>query len=121
MATITMQGIADLAGVKRPVVSMWRKRFADSGNPFPAPLDNAKLKFDATEVGQWLRGRLYELRADLSPDGKYLIYFAMNGHWGSRAKGAWTAISRAPYLTAIALFAKGDCWNGGGLFTDRNH
>ena len=56
MATITMQGIADLAGVKRPVVSMWRKRFADSGNPFPAPLDNAKLKFDATEVGQWLRG-----------------------------------------------------------------
>ena len=55
MATITMQGIADLAGVKRPVVPMWRKRFADSGNPFPAPLDNAKLKFDATEVGQWLR------------------------------------------------------------------
>ena len=76
---------------------------------------------DTFQLGQWLRGRLYELRADLSPDGKYLIYFAMNGHWGSRAKGAWTAISRAPYLTAIALFAKGDCWNGGGLFTDRNH
>lgn len=76
---------------------------------------------DAFQLGQWLRGRLYELRSDLSPDGKYLIYFAMNGHWGSRAKGAWTAISRAPYLTAIALFAKGDCWNGGGLFTDRSH
>ncbi len=74
---------------------------------------------DTFALGQWLRGRIYELRCDLSPDGKHLIYFAMNGHWRSRAKGAWTAISRAPYLTAIALFAKGDCWNGGGLFTAR--
>lgn len=73
---------------------------------------------DTFELGQWLRGRIYERRADLSPDGKHLIYFAMNGHWGSRAKGAWTAISLAPYLTAVALFAKGDCWNGGGLFLD---
>jgi hypothetical protein len=76
---------------------------------------------DTFALGQWLRGRIYERRCDLSPDGKHLIYFAMNGHWGSRAKGAWTAISRAPYLTAIALFAKGDCWHGGGLFVDATH
>jgi cytochrome bd-type quinol oxidase subunit 2 len=30
-------------------------------------------------VGQWLKGRIYERRSDLSPDGKHLIYFAMNG------------------------------------------
>ncbi len=29
---------------------------------------------------------------------------------------AWTAISRPPYLTALALWPKGDCWHGGGLF-----
>jgi hypothetical protein len=29
---------------------------------------------------------------------------------------AWTAISKPPYLTALALWPKGDCWNGGGLF-----
>jgi hypothetical protein len=75
---------------------------------------------DEFQLGQWLKGRIYERRSDLSPDGKYLIYFAMNGKWNSETKGAWTAISRAPYLKAIALFAKGDCWNGGGLFAGRN-
>jgi hypothetical protein len=34
---------------------------------------------DTFTIGQWLRGRIYERRSDLSPDGKHLIYFAMNG------------------------------------------
>jgi len=41
----------------------------------------------------------------------------MNGHWGSATGGSWTAISRAPWLRALVLFGKGDCWHGGGLFT----
>jgi len=73
---------------------------------------------DRFTLGQWLRGRIYEKRSDLSPDGKHFIYFAMNGQWSSPTAGSWTAISRAPYLRAIALFAKGDCWHGGGLFVD---
>jgi len=77
-------------------------------------------KADTFKLGQWLRGRIYERRSDLSPDGKYFIYFAMNGNWESGTQGAWTAISRTPYLKAISLFAKGDCWHGGGLFvTDK--
>jgi len=71
---------------------------------------------DRFALGQWLYGRIYERRSDLSPDGRHLIYFAMNGRWDSAAKGSWTAISQAPYLRALTLFAKGDCWNGGGLF-----
>src|SRR5882724_9629924 len=73
-------------------------------------------KRDTFKLGQWLRGRIYERRCDLSPDGKHFIYFAMNGRWKSETKGSWTAISRVPYLKAMSLFAKGDCWNGGGLF-----
>jgi hypothetical protein len=72
---------------------------------------------DEIRVGQWLHGRIYERRSDLSPDGRHLIYFAMNGHWQSRPRGAWTAVSRAPWLKAIVLLGKGDCWHGGGLFT----
>jgi hypothetical protein len=72
---------------------------------------------DEFQLGQWLSGRIYERRSDLSPDGKHLIYFAMNGSWSSEARGSWTAVSRAPYLKALALFPKGDCWHGGGLFT----
>ncbi len=73
---------------------------------------------DTFKPTQWLKGRVYERRSDLSPDGRFLIYFAMNGKWESEAKGAWTAISRNPWMKAIALFAKGDCWHGGGLFLD---
>lgn len=74
---------------------------------------------DEFTVGQWLKGRIYERRCDLSPDGRYLIYFAMNGKWESESKGSWTAISRAPYLKAVTIFPKGDCWHGGGLFTGK--
>ena len=74
---------------------------------------------DEVRVTQWLKGRIYERRSDISPDGKYWIYFAMNGHWSSEAKGSWTAIARAPWLKAVALMPKGDCWNGGGLFLDK--
>ena len=75
---------------------------------------------DSFVIGQWLKGRIYERRSDLSPDGKYLIYFAMNGKWQSESKGSWSAISRAPFLKAIEFFPKGDCWNGGGLWTSSN-
>jgi len=75
-------------------------------------------RHDTFTLGQWLKGRVYERRSDLSPDGKYLIYFAMSGQISSETGGAWTAISRAPYLKAIGLWRKGDTWHGGGLFLD---
>jgi hypothetical protein len=88
-------------------------RRGPSGKVCTIGWDMKKNKFT---VGQWLNGRIYERRSDLSPDGRYMIYFAMNGKWDSKTKGSWTAISKAPYLKAIGLWGKGDCWNGGGLF-----
>lgn len=77
---------------------------------------------DEVRLGQWLKGRIYERRSDISPDGKHWIYFAMNGHWASESKGSWTAIARAPFLKALEFFPKGDCWHGGGLFLgDRSY
>jgi len=66
---------------------------------------------DSFQVGQWLKGRIYEHRSDLSPDGHHLIVFAGKGgtHW-------WTAVSRAPWLTAIALLPQDSTWCGGGAF-----
>lgn len=74
------------------------------------------LDTDRLRLGQWLKGRIYERRCDLSPDGTHFIYFAMNGRWSSPMKGSWSAISLAPYLKALCLWSTGDCWNGGGLF-----
>ncbi len=68
---------------------------------------------DQFTVGQWLHGRIYERRCDLSPSGELLVYFAAN--WKS-GRGSWTAISRPPNLTALAMWPKGDAWGGGGLF-----
>jgi hypothetical protein len=64
-------------------------------------------------MGQWFRGRIYERRCDLSPSGDKFIYFAAKWRTPFRT---WTAISRAPFLTALALWPKGDAWGGGGLF-----
>lgn len=77
---------------------------------------------DTFTLGQWLKGRIFELRSDLSLDGKYLIYFAFNGKWESESKGSWTAISKAPFLKAIAFFPGGDTYGDGGLWTnDRSY
>ena len=73
---------------------------------------------DTFSLGQWFKGRIYERRCDLSPDGTHFIYFAMDGKWRGLSEGSWSAISRAPFLKALTFFPKGDCWNGGGLFID---
>lgn len=71
------------------------------------------LDSDTIEPGQWLKGRIYERRCDLSPDGELLVYFATR--WNGPIE-TWTAVSRPPYFTALALWPKGDAWGGGGLF-----
>lgn len=68
---------------------------------------------DEFQEGQWFKGRIYERRSDLSPSGKLLIYFAADHKPGYFS---WTAVSKPPFLTALALWPKGDCWGGGGLF-----
>ncbi|MEZ5912626.1 MAG: hypothetical protein R3D84_10750 [Paracoccaceae bacterium] len=65
--------------------------------------------------GQWLNGRIYEHRCDLSPDGRHMVVFAGTGRrW-------WTAVSRAPWLTAIYCEPQADTWGGGGAFTAEGH
>jgi hypothetical protein len=75
------------------------------------------LDTDAIVAGQWLKGRIYERRCDLSPDGGLLVYFAAKRETKLRT---WTAISKPPWLTALSLWPKGDSWGGGGLFASRN-
>jgi hypothetical protein len=77
-------------------------------------------KEDRFQRGQWFHGRIYEERCDLSPDGTKLIYFASK--YGRKRDAdmpdTWTAISKPPYFTALALWPNGSTWGGGGLFLD---
>ncbi|EYD75722.1 hypothetical protein Rumeso_02809 [Rubellimicrobium mesophilum DSM 19309] len=61
--------------------------------------------------GQWLRGRIYEYRADISPDGTHWVYFAARGGYG------WTAVARVPWLRAVVYLPQNSTWCGGGAFT----
>lgn len=93
-------------------------------------------KSDTFEYGQWFHGRIYEDSCDLSPDGSKFAYFATKYNKRTMAetyvalhsKGkeaneaitfAWTALSRPPYLTALALWpSDGSTWHGGTFFQD---
>src|SRR5215469_4252766 len=81
-------------------------------------------KSDKFETGQWFHGHIYVGRSDLSPDGSLLIYFANKFNRKTISDReytyAWTGISKPPYLTALALWPKGDCWHGGGLFESQS-
>ena len=76
-------------------------------------LSKWNLADDSFEDGQWFKGRIYERRGDISPDGEYIIYFGGNQ---KPPYSTWTAISTLPWFTAHVLWSEGDTWGGGGLF-----
>ena len=69
--------------------------------------------------GAWIKGRIYEDKCDISPDGKLFLYFI---HQGSRCltpfSDSWTAISRVPWLQALTIWPQGETHGGGGRFVN---
>jgi hypothetical protein len=67
---IDLAGVARLAGVQRPVASMWRSRFASTSDAFPRAVceKSGRTQFDAQQVADWLvrtgHGNNPEARAD---------------------------------------------------------
>lgn len=76
---------------------------------------------DSFEDGQWLKHRVAPEFCDLSPDGRHFLYFALDGRWGGPARGAYTALSRPPWFTALSVFPEGSTWGRGGVFLDNRH
>lgn len=74
---------------------------------------------DTFTPGQWFNGRIEENACGLSPDGTKLIYFAIN--YTNKDNVSWTAVSKVPYLTALAYFPQGYfILAGGGSFLSNN-
>lgn len=74
------------------------------------------METDTFEPGQWLHGRIPQ--CDLSPDGRYLAYFA-DDFRPHRHSEAWIAISRPPYLTALALWKTQAAFGYSPIFLNR--
>jgi hypothetical protein len=85
------------------------------------PTDWARLSIwhtdtDRIEHGQWIKGRVYERRSDLSADGTLFAAFVRQS--GNRNRGAdtWIALSRPPFFTALAVWFVGGTYHTGAFF-----
>jgi hypothetical protein len=76
------------------------------------------LNNDRVVPGQWIKGQVFTRRCDVSPDGRYVVCAITNYSQKRSADGTagWTAISRPPYFSALALWFTGGAWNGGGIW-----
>ena len=71
------------------------------------------------ESGAWLHGTVYPQRCDLSPDGRWLCYFALKaGGTGWSAGATYVAVSRLPWLTALAAWGTDGTWTRGLHFVE---
>jgi hypothetical protein len=68
------------------------------------------------EPGSWLHGTLYPQRCDLSADGRYLCYFVLKGDSTWELGATYVAVSRLPWLTALAAWRTPGTWTGGAHF-----
>jgi hypothetical protein len=71
------------------------------------------------EQGSWLRGTIYPQRSDLSPDGRWLSYLALKGSARWSLGATYLAVSRLPWLTALAGWSTCGTWTR-GLHFDRD-
>jgi hypothetical protein len=69
------------------------------------------------EPGAWLGGRIFPRRCDLSPDGRFLSYFAHKPSATWDLGEAYVAVSKLPWLTALHAFATCGTWTRGYYFT----
>ena len=73
---------------------------------------------DVFTDGAWIRGRIYAEKCDLSPDGQLFVYPAFQGSRLSTSySDSYTAVSRPPWLHALALWPMHTTYGGGGRFS----
>jgi hypothetical protein len=68
--------------------------------------------------GSWMHANLYPQRCDLSPDGQWLAYFTLRTRASWAAGPTYIAISRLPWLTALAAWGTCGTWTRGVHFVD---
>lgn len=73
---------------------------------------------DIYEAGSWIRAKVYPQRCDLSPDGRWLCYFALKGNARWDVGDTYVAISRLPWLTALAAWSTAGTWTRGLHFVE---
>ena len=76
------------------------------------------LTTDKVTPGQWLKHRVYAEGADLSPDGRHLVYTAASHKPRHGVGNGYVAISKPPFFTALALYPLTWLGGEGGVLLD---
>lgn len=76
------------------------------------------LTSNTYEPGAWFRGVIYPQKCDLSPDGRWLVYSAMKVGSDWPGGDIYEAISRLPWLEALAAWNSGTTYTRGLHFVD---
>lgn len=102
-----------IPATRAPVVAVFRRGPTDWSH-----VGRWDLAKQCYEPGAWLRGRLFPRRSDLSPDGRWLCYFAHKPSATWEHGEAYIAVSRFPWLAALYAFGSCGTWTRGYYFTE---
>lgn len=113
MTQSTAPRIYCIPATHKPIVAVFRR-----GPTTWSHVGRWDLSAGRYEPGAWLNGRIFPRRSDLSPDGRYLCYFAHKPSATWEHGEAYVAISRLPWLTALHAFGTCGTWTRGYYFTE---
>jgi hypothetical protein len=101
-----------ITATEAPIVAVFRR--GPTNWSHVGQWDLACLRY---ESGASLGGRIFPRRCDLSPDGRFLSYFAHKPSATWELGEAYVAVSKLPWLTALHAFATCGTWTRGYFFT----
>ena len=102
-----------IPATKAPIAAVFRRGPTDWSH-----VGRWDLKERRYEPGAWLGGRIFPRRSDLSPDGRFLCYFAHKPGATWEHGDAYVAMSKLPWLTALHAFGTCGTWTRGYYFTE---
>lgn len=112
MSETTPPRLHGLLATEAPVVAVLRRGPSDWSH-----VGRWDLARGVYEPGAWLRGRLFPRRCDLSPDGRWLCYFAHDPNADWEHGETYIAVSKLPWLTALHASGTDGTWTRGYHFT----
>ncbi len=105
-----------IPATKAPVVAVFRR-----GPTNWSTVGRWNLRNGRHDHGAWLNGRIFPRRSDLSPDGQFLCYFAHKPGARWAHAGAYVAVSKLPWLSALHAFGTCGTRSRGYCFADGPH
>jgi hypothetical protein len=112
-ASLSTPRVFGIPAARAPIVAVLRR--GPTGWSHVGRWDVARGVY---EPGAWIRASLYPQRCDLSPDGRWLCFFTLKAGARWSVGATYLAISRLPWLAALAAWGTCGTWTSGLHFVE---